>query len=101
MWNDWCPEVRSAAGLALFSLGEGKSMFDWIMGLLDADDPTKRIDALRCLSGLGFMNTATLERFLNSFEDSYASVRIEACKVACLITSENRDLINALLKCLG
>ncbi|KAJ3108233.1 HEAT repeat-containing protein 4 [Phlyctochytrium planicorne] len=101
MWNDWCPEVRSAAGISLLNLGEGKSMFDWIISLLESSDPTKRIDALRCLAGLGFINGAALERYMESFQDPYASVRIEACKVACLISSASRDLINTLLNCLG
>ncbi|KAJ3103655.1 HEAT repeat-containing protein 4 [Phlyctochytrium bullatum] len=78
MWNDWSPEVRSAAGIALMNLGEGKAMFDWIMSLLESEDPTKRIDALKCLSGIGFMNSTTLEKYLATFKDPYSTVRLEA-----------------------
>ncbi|KAJ3170128.1 HEAT repeat-containing protein 4 [Irineochytrium annulatum] len=98
MWNDWAPEVRTAAGLALMNMGEGRSMFEWIVGLLQSADPTKRIDALKCLAGLGFITPAAMASFMRTFDDSYATVRIEACKVACSMSMDNRDLLNMLLK---
>jgi HEAT repeat protein len=81
MWNDWAAEVRTAATNALSRLGKGRPVFEWIIGLLESPDPARRIDALKCLSQLGFLTPTAMESFLVAFKDPYSSVRIEACKV--------------------
>ncbi|KAJ3353651.1 HEAT repeat-containing protein 4 [Entophlyctis luteolus] len=102
MWNDWSKEVRSAATKALARLNQGQQAFQWIIDMLEMDDPVKKIDALRCLSSMGVITSNAQHMFLKTFKDTFNSVRIEACKVACgVVTAENRTLINTLLDCLN
>ncbi|KAJ1561526.1 HEAT repeat-containing protein 4 [Nowakowskiella sp. JEL0078] len=86
-WNDWCPEVRNVACRALTRLKQGKPVFDWIVKSLQAPEPSKRTDALRCLSSLNLMNFA-------------AKIRLQVLElklVVCQLKLEDRDLINAVL----
>ncbi|KAJ3112699.1 HEAT repeat-containing protein 4 [Physocladia obscura] len=102
MWNDWSKDVRSLATKTLALLNQGKKSFDWIIEFLNQDDPGKKINALRCLSNMGVATGNAMNAFLKTFKDSYNSVRIEACKVACgIVTKRNRALVNALLDCLN
>ncbi|KAL2915241.1 HEAT repeat-containing protein 4 [Polyrhizophydium stewartii] len=97
MWTDWNKDVRDAASVSLGELRQGRAIFDWVVALLGSSDPVKRVDALRCLSYMAVMTKDALEVFLGCFRDSYASVRIEACKVACMLASCDREIINGLL----
>ncbi|KAJ3057752.1 HEAT repeat-containing protein 4, partial [Rhizoclosmatium hyalinum] len=102
MWNDWSREVRASATKTLAKLNQGKQAFDYIISLLEMADPSKKIDALRCLNGMGVITSSAMSVYLTTFKDTYFSVRIEACKVACgIVTAENRVLVNTLLDCLN
>jgi hypothetical protein len=46
---------------------------------------------------MGLITKTTLPDFIESFADPYAAVRLQACKVACKLKSDDRDLIGALL----
>ncbi|KAJ3044630.1 HEAT repeat-containing protein 4 [Rhizophlyctis rosea] len=97
MWNDWNPDVRETASSTLGRLDKGASIFNSIIELLEAEDPLKRIDALKYLTRLGVMTSASLPMYLKCFEDSFATVRVEACKVACALATNHRQLIDCLL----
>ncbi|KND00404.1 uncharacterized protein SPPG_04727 [Spizellomyces punctatus DAOM BR117] len=99
MWNDWNSTVRDAAAASLGRLGKGQHILDWIVGLLSSPDPLKRIDALKSLTRLGVVTENAVDKFLACFRDEFATVRVEACKLACILASGNRDLVNALLDC--
>ncbi|KAI8924774.1 hypothetical protein BC831DRAFT_463585 [Entophlyctis helioformis] len=97
MWTDWNKDVRDEASAVLGELRQGRPIFEWVVRLLDSTDPVKRVDALRCLTYLAVMTKEALGTYLKCFKDSYASVRIEACKVACTLGSADRGIVNALL----
>ncbi|KAI8620421.1 hypothetical protein BC830DRAFT_1099132 [Chytriomyces sp. MP71] len=98
MWNDWSKDVRSSATKTLARLGKGKPVFEWIITLLQMEDPAKKIDALKALTGLGVVTRQALPAYLATFKDPYFAVRLEACKVACrIVKAENRILVNTLL----
>ncbi|TPX71198.1 hypothetical protein SpCBS45565_g01330 [Spizellomyces sp. 'palustris'] len=99
MWNDWNSTVRDTAAASLGRLGKGQHILDWIVGLLSSPDPLKRIDALKSLTRLGVVTENAVGKFLACFRDEFATVRVEACKLACILASGNRDLVNALLDC--
>ncbi|EGF82719.1 hypothetical protein BATDEDRAFT_34391 [Batrachochytrium dendrobatidis JAM81] len=101
MWTDWNKEVRDAASHTLGALGQGRPIFDWVVGLLGSKDPVKRVDALRSLSYLGVMTKSSLEALLACFKDPYASVRIEVCKFACILASDDRAIVSNLLDLLN
>jgi hypothetical protein len=46
---------------------------------------------------MGLITKTTLPDFIESLKDPYAAIRLEACKVACKLKSDNRDLVAALL----
>ncbi|KAJ1344917.1 hypothetical protein BSLG_000432 [Batrachochytrium salamandrivorans] len=73
-----------------------KSCVDVLLGLI-SDDPIKRVDALCHLAYLKVMTKSSLHLYLACFKDPYASVRIEACKVACVLASADCGIIDALL----
>ncbi|KAJ3022560.1 HEAT repeat-containing protein 4 [Thoreauomyces humboldtii] len=97
MWNDWSSEVRDVAALTLGRLGKGNMVIEWIDNLLGSPDPLRRIDALRSLTRLGVLQPAAVTPYLNCLVDEFTSVRIEACKLACIIQMQDRDILNALL----
>eukprot|EP00842_Homolaphlyctis_polyrhiza_P003775 jgi/Hompol1/4399/HPOL_001049-RA len=97
MWTDWNKEVRDKASLALSDLRQGQPIFEWAIELLKSNDPVKRVDALRFLTYLAVMTKDAVATYLECFNDPYASVRIEACKLACTLGSKDRVIINTLL----
>ncbi|KAJ3126944.1 HEAT repeat-containing protein 4 [Nowakowskiella sp. JEL0407] len=97
MWNDWAVEVRDIASKALSRLRQGKLVFDWIVKSLMAAEPSKRIDALRCISSLGLINANAMSNLIDCLSDPFTSVRIEACKLVCKLKLKERDVIGALL----
>ena len=97
MWNDWSAHVRSTATDALSKLGVGKPIFEWIIKLLQDNDPIKRMEALDSLGQLGILTPKALPVFLEVLDDAFINVRIKACKVACVLATNHRLLINKLL----
>ncbi|KAH9269280.1 hypothetical protein BASA83_008642 [Batrachochytrium salamandrivorans] len=97
MWGDWSQDVRKAASGSLSGLGQDLQVFEWVISLLSSDDPIKRVDALCHLAYLKVMTKSSLHLYLACFKDPYASVRIEACKVACVLASADCGIIDALL----
>ncbi|KAJ3222929.1 HEAT repeat-containing protein 4 [Clydaea vesicula] len=98
MWNDWSSVVRTTATNILAHLGVGKPVFDWIINLLSHVDPNKRIEALSCFGQLKILTNQSMMKFLNTFDDNFTDVRIEACKVACVLATNHRLLINKLIE---
>ncbi|KAJ1556467.1 HEAT repeat-containing protein 4 [Cladochytrium tenue] len=103
MWRDWSGEVRRAATAALTRLGKSDAVLARTVDMLHAPDPTVRVEALRALENLSSVVELTgLGGFLTAFDDTYASVRLEACRVAAsVIRGEDRVLINTILDRLG
>ncbi|KAJ3093002.1 HEAT repeat-containing protein 4 [Quaeritorhiza haematococci] len=100
MWNDCSPAVRQSASKALTKLKMGRSVYEWIVNLLQSNDPTLRVDALQYLGQLKVLNASSLPVLIKSLQDHFASVRLEACKVVCLAGPiHERSLMNALLAC--
>ncbi|KAI9197346.1 armadillo-type protein [Polychytrium aggregatum] len=97
MWNDWSTEVRNGSAQALGRLGRGRSVFDRIVHLLESNDPLRKIDALKALGSIGVMTKSAMDNYLACFVDSHHSVRIQACKVACVLATNNRQLVGALI----
>ncbi|KAJ2998327.1 HEAT repeat-containing protein 4 [Globomyces sp. JEL0801] len=97
MWTDWSAEVREAATNALSELKQGRPVFDWVVSLLESEDPVKRVDALKCIAFLGVMVHEKLPIFEKCFKDPYTSVKIEACKVACILRSPQQGIVRQLL----
>jgi hypothetical protein len=81
MSNDWSPEVKSAASQALGELKQGISVLQWVFKSMKSMDPTKRVDALKCLSFMAVIPKDRLSDFVECFKDPYSSVRIGACRV--------------------
>ena len=101
MWEDWSSQVRDMASASLGELGKGSAIFDRIVRLLQSQDPSKRVDALKCLGYMGVMTDPAMSALIACFQDAYSAVRVEACKVACALRSSHRELIQALLDRLG
>lgn len=98
MWYDWSPEVRTTATNALSEMGIGRPIFDWVVKQLGDPDPGKRVEALRCFGKLRILTADSLKSLMITLDDPYVSVRVQACKVACVIATNNRPLINKLLE---
>lgn len=43
------------------------------------------------------MTTTSMAAFIKILDDPYVNVRLEAAKVACIVATNHRDLINKLL----
>lgn len=97
MWNDHNQLVRSKATNVLGEQKQGKPVYDWIIQHMSSVEPLKRIEALRCISALAVIASPDIPKFIKCFSDHYASVRIEACKAACVLKSGDRDVVNCLL----
>ncbi|KAI8913040.1 hypothetical protein DFJ77DRAFT_66189 [Powellomyces hirtus] len=97
MWNDWSTEVRDTAAVSLGRLGKGPVIVDWIVTLLGSEDPLRRIDALRSLTRLVVLQPSAVDLYLKCLVDEFASVRVEACKLACIVRPSDRRILNALL----
>ncbi|KAJ3163789.1 HEAT repeat-containing protein 4 [Geranomyces variabilis] len=97
MWNDWSAEVRDSAAVSLGRLGKGRTILDWIVSLLGSPDPLRRIDALRSLTKLCVLQPSALDLYLRCLKDEFTSVRVEACKLACIVRASDRQILNALL----
>jgi HEAT repeat protein len=97
MWEDWSNEVRDAASLALGNLGKGRSIFDHIVNQLQSEHSGQRLEALKCLAHLGIMTQGAMKSFIKCFSDFYSIIRLEACKVACVLKTDNREIIAALM----
>ena len=97
MTNEWNVDVRIAASEAVGMLNLGNAFFDWIVRSLECSDPVIRIDGLRCLACIGAIHGDSLKAFLKSFKDPYASVKIEACKVALSLGCNDRFIMAALM----
>ncbi|KAI9105372.1 hypothetical protein DFS34DRAFT_681610 [Phlyctochytrium arcticum] len=97
MWNDWHPQVRDTAAVVLNRLGKGKSILEWILRLLSSPDPLRRVDALKSLARLGIITSESMDQFLACLNDEFANVRLETCKLACILGSGRREMVNALL----
>ncbi|KAI9366696.1 hypothetical protein DFJ73DRAFT_955603 [Zopfochytrium polystomum] len=100
MWNDWSKDVKAAATAALAKLGRGDAVFEWIVGLLDSPHSSMRVDALKCLEAVeGVVPPTAVAGFLNAFSDMFATVRLEACKLARrFVKPDDRVMINTLLE---
>jgi hypothetical protein len=96
MWQDTSSEVQKIASEALGRLGGGRVIFNQIISLLESEDTAKRIEALKCLAYVGVLTKPALKSVLKCFPDSIAAVRIEACKVACVLKSHEPSLLQAL-----
>ncbi|KAJ3175970.1 HEAT repeat-containing protein 4 [Geranomyces variabilis] len=101
MWNDWSAEVRDSAAVSLGRLGKGRTILDWIFSLLGSPDPLRRIDALRSLTKLCVLQPSALDLYLRCLMDEFTSVRVEACKLACIVRASDRQILNALLDRFG
>ena len=97
MTSDWNVDVRIAASDAVGQLQLGNAFFEWIVRSLDSSDPVIRIDGLRCLSCFGAIHENSLQSLLKSFKDPYASVRVEACKVAHSLSCSDRPILASLM----
>jgi hypothetical protein len=97
MNTDWSFEVRNAAAHYLTDLKLGKPVLDWILNSLSSEDPTRRVDALKCLTQMAVIPQDRLDAFVRCFKDPYSSVKIEACRVACSLKSNNPKIVMALL----
>jgi HEAT repeat protein len=97
MWNDRNPSVKAVATKSLGELKQGKAVYDWIIQHFTSDEPLKRVAALRNIASLGMIALIDVPAYLKMFTDDYGSVRIEACKVACVLKSPEREMINCLL----
>ncbi|KAJ3324913.1 HEAT repeat-containing protein 4 [Boothiomyces sp. JEL0866] len=97
MWSDWSEDVRDAANAALGNLNQGKPVYDWILLQLEKPDPVKRVDALKSLTSIGVLFKNNIKTFLKCFQDPYASVRIAACKVACVLESPEREIVTEIM----
>jgi HEAT repeat protein len=96
MWQDPSSEVQKVASEALGRLGGGHVIFNQIIALLESEDTAKRVEALKCLAFVGVLTQPALESLLKCFSDSIAAVRVEACKVACVLKSHDPSLLYAL-----
>ncbi|KAJ3146135.1 HEAT repeat-containing protein 4 [Geranomyces variabilis] len=101
MWNDWSADVRDSAAVSLGRLGKGRTILDWIVSLLGSPDPLRRIDALRSLTKLCILQPSALDLYLRCLMDEFTSVRVEACKLACIVRASDRQILNALLDRFG
>ncbi|KAJ3148516.1 HEAT repeat-containing protein 4 [Geranomyces michiganensis] len=101
MWNDWSTEVRDSAAVSLGRLDKGRTILDWIVSLLGSPDPLRRIDALRSLTKLCVLQPSALDLYLGCLMDEFTSVRVEACKLACIVRASDRQILNALLDRFG
>jgi hypothetical protein len=90
-------EVKAKATQTLGELKQGKPVYDWIIRHLTSHEPLKRVEALRCIASLGVIARLDMPVYLQCFNDPYASVRIEACKAACVLKSCEREMVNTLL----
>ncbi|KAI8826151.1 armadillo-type protein [Fimicolochytrium jonesii] len=97
MWNDWHQDVRQVASSALARLGKGRTVLDWLVAMLGAEDPLRRVDALRACMRLGFLLAAAVDSYVMCLADNFASVRLEACKLACVVQMKDRSVLNSLL----
>jgi hypothetical protein len=103
MSNDWSVEVKSAASQALGELKQGISVLQWVFKSMKSLDPTKRVDALKCLSFMAVVPKDNLNDFVQCFRDPYSSVRIGACKVkradevAFALKSSENQIVMAIL----
>lgn len=97
MWDDWVVDVRDAASQTLGKLGQGTAVFDRIVMLMQHQDMHKRVEALKCFYFMSVMTQPALKSLIVCLSDPYMIVRIQACKVACALRSENIGLIHALL----
>jgi hypothetical protein len=97
MSNDWSVEVRSAAAKILGELKQGKAVVDWIAQSLESPDPVKRGNSLKSLSLIGVLIRDKIPLFLKCLKDPFASVRIEACRFASKLKSNDPVIINNLM----
>lgn len=97
MWNDHHPDVRAAATSTLATFKQGNPIYEWIIQSLDADDPLRRIDSLRCLASLGTLAMKDIPNFVRRFSDPYLSIQIEACKLTCILKSSDKLIVSTLL----
>jgi hypothetical protein len=84
----------------LGKLHQGNAIYNHLICLISSENPAKRLDALKCLGYLGLITKSTLSDFIECFKDPFTAIRLQACKVACKLKSDNRDIIQALLDCL-
>lgn len=73
-------------------------MFDWIIKLFEHSDPSKRIEALKCLGKLKIMTSSSMVAFIKILSDPYENVRLQAVRTACIISTNHRNLIDKLLE---
>jgi hypothetical protein len=97
MWDDWVIDVRDTASQTLGKLGQGTAVFERIVMLMQHQDMHKRVEALKCFSFMSVMTHEALKSLIVCLSDPYMIVRIQACKVACALHSEDLGLIHALL----
>ncbi|KAI9014984.1 armadillo-type protein [Gaertneriomyces semiglobifer] len=97
MWDDWNGHVRDAAAHALGRVGMGSRILNRVMETLSSSDPLKRIGSLKTLTKLSTIYPAAMPSYLECFADEFTAVRLQACKLACVLESRDRSLINALL----
>lgn len=97
MWNDKNSDVKGIATRVLGELKQGKAVYDWIIRHFTSEEPMKRAQALRNIASLGMITRDDMPKYLATFKDSYGSVRIEACKLACVLRTKERDIIHCLL----
>ena len=89
--------MRELSSKALGELHQGNALYNHLIHLIQSDIPVKRLDALKCLGYIGVITETALSDFINCFKDQYASIRLQACKVACKLKSNDRHLMQALL----
>ena len=82
MWFDWHAEVSKAAAQTLGKTGHGKEVHNDLVDRMRNGNERTRVLAVAKVGHLGIMTAQLLPVFLDCFEDSYVSVRMEAC-IAC------------------
>ena len=89
--------MRDLASIALGRLQQGNAIYNHLIYLTKSEFPAKRLDALKCLGYLGLITKTSLPELIACFKDPYTAIRLQACKVACKLKGDNRDLMEALL----
>ena len=98
MWRDWHKTVRKVAAQTLGKTGNGKLVHNVLLGKLEAEKETTRIEAVAMMGHLGILTAQLLPRFVNLLNDEYVNVRKQACVTARDLRSSNQIVIENLLR---
>lgn len=97
MWSDSHKVVQDKAIEILGDLHYGMSIYKRIISSLEDPLLSRKTLAIQSIGALGAISQPDLPFFLACFRYPYTSIRIEACKAACQLRSDEAGIVTCLL----